>query len=102
MKVSFVKRIVGMPGETIQVIDGVVYVTDKSGNITQLRDDFVTNGTPTGNFGPYTVPLGSYFVMGDNRNDSWDSRFWDKKYVEKSKILGKVKFRYFPKPSKIE
>lgn len=98
----FVKRIVGMPGETIQVIDGVVYVTDKSGNTTQLRDNFVTNGTPTGNFGPYTVPLGSYFVMGDNRNDSWDSRFWDKKYVEKSKILGKVKFKYFPKPSKIE
>ena len=98
----FVKRIVGMPGETIQVVDGVVYVTDKTGNTTQLRDDFVTNGTPKGDFGPYTVPLNSYFVMGDNRNDSWDSRYWNKKYVEKSKILGKVKFRYYPEPSKIE
>ena len=53
-------------------------------------------------FGPYTVPLGSYFVMGDNRNDSWDARYWKKKNVEKKKIIGKVKFRYFPNPSEIK
>ncbi len=98
----FVKRIIGMPGETVQIVDGIVYVTDSNGSISKIRDDFVTNCVPDGNFGPYTVPLGSYFVMGDNRNDSWDSRYWDKKCVEKSKILGKVKFRYYPKPSKIE
>ena len=40
--------------------------------------------------------------MGDNRNDSWDARYWKKKNVEKKKIIGKVKFRYFPNPSKIE
>ncbi len=99
---TFVKRIIGMPGETVQVIDGKVYVTDTSGKTSELRDDFVTNCTPEGNFGPYTVPLDSYFVMGDNRNDSWDSRFWDHKCVAKDKIIGKVKFRYFPKPTKIE
>lgn len=98
----FVKRIIGLPGETIEVKDGIVYITDKNGNTSTARTDFITNCVPTGNFGPYTVPLGSYFVMGDNRNDSWDSRYWDNKTVKKEKIIGKVKFRYFPNPSKIE
>ena len=98
----FVKRIIGMPGETINIKNGIVYITDASGNTTEARSDFVTNCVPTGDFGPYTVPLGSYFVMGDNRNDSWDARYWKKKNVEKKKIIGKVKFRYFPNPSKIE
>lgn len=98
----FVKRIIGMPGETINIKNGIVYITDANGNTTEARSDFVTNCVPTGDFGPYTVPLGSYFVMGDNRNDSWDARYWKKKNVEKKKIIGKVKFRYFPNPSKIE
>ncbi len=98
----FVKRIIGMPGETINIKNGIVYITDANGNTTEARSDFVTNCVPTGDFGPYTVPLGSYFVMGDNRNDSWDARYWKKKNVEKKKIIGKVKFRYFPNPSKIK
>lgn len=98
----FVKRIIGMPGETINIKNGIVYITDASGNTTEARSDFVTNCVPTGDFGPYTVPLGSYFVMGDNRNDSWDARYWKKKNVEKKKIIGKVKFRYFPNPSEIK
>lgn len=98
----FVKRIIGMPGETINIKNGIVYITDVNGNTAEARSDFVTNCVPTGDFGPYTVPLGSYFVMGDNRNDSWDARYWKKKNVEKKKIIGKVKFRYFPNPSKIE
>ena len=98
----FVKRIIGMPGETINIKNGIVYITDASGNTTEARSDFVTNCVPTGDFGPYTVQLGSYFVMGDNRNDSWDARYWKKKNVEKKKIIGKVKFRYFPNPSEIK
>ena len=98
----FVKRIIGMPGETINIKNGIVYITDASGNTTEARSDFVTNCVPTGDFGPYTVPLGSYFVMGDNRNDSWDARYWKKKNVEKKKIIGKVRFRYFPNPSEIK
>ena len=98
----FVKRIIGMPGETINIKNGIVYITDANGNTAEARSDFVTNCVPTGDFGPYTVPLGSYFVMGDNRNDSWDARYWKKKNVEKKKIIGKVKFRYFPNPSEIE
>lgn len=98
----FVKRIIGMPGETINIKNGIVYITDANGNTAEARSDFVTNCVPTGDFGPYTVPLGSYFVMGDNRNDSWDARYWKKKNVEKKKIIGKVKFRYFPNPSEIK
>ena len=98
----FAKRIIALPGETIEVKNGIVYITDKNGNKSTARTDFITNCIPTGNFGPYTVPLGSYFVMGDNRNDSWDSRYWDNKTVKTGKIIGKVKFRYFPNPGKIE
>lgn len=79
----FAKRIIALPGETIEVKNGIVYITDKNGNKSTARTDFITNCIPTGNFGPYTIPLGSYFVMGDNRNDSWDSRYWDNKTVKK-------------------
>ncbi len=98
----FAKRIIALPGETVEIKNGIVYITDRNGNESTARTDFITNCIPTGNFGPYTVPLGSYFVMGDNRNDSWDSRYWDNKTVKREKIIGKVKFRYFPNPGKIE
>ncbi|WP_418400991.1 S26 family signal peptidase, partial [Anaerotignum lactatifermentans] len=48
-----------------------------------------------GDFGPYHVPEGCYFMMGDNRNKSLDARFWENTYVEKDAILGKVVLRYY-------
>ena len=54
-----------------------------------------------GTFGPYVVPEDSYFMMGDNRNYSADSRFWINTYVKKDKIMGKAAFRYYPKIGKI-
>lgn len=98
----YVKRVIGLPGETVQVVNGVVYVTKTDGETIQLDDSFVTNGTPEGDFGPFEVPADSYFMMGDNRNSSWDSRFWNNKFVNKEKILGKVKFKYYPSFGKIE
>lgn len=95
-KQFFVKRIVGLPGETVEVVNGIVYVTKTDGSTIQLDDDFVTNCTPTGDFGPFVVPEDCYFMMGDNRNTSNDSRFWKDKYVHKDKIIGKVKFKYYP------
>jgi signal peptidase I len=93
----FVKRIIGLPGETVEIVNGVVYVTDKNGNTQQLIDDFVTACTPTGDYGPYNVPEDSYFVLGDNRESSHDSRAWETtNYVHKDLIVGKVKFRYYP------
>ncbi len=98
----FVKRIIGLPGETVNIINGIVYVTDKNGNTEKLRDDFVTNEVPVGDYGPFTVPEGSYFCLGDNRNHSEDSRFWKNKYVDEDLIIGMVKFRYYPSIGKIE
>ncbi len=102
-KEYYVKRIIGLPGETVQIVNGIVYVTDKDGQTTQLRDDFVNVEKPTGDFGPFVVPEDSYFVMGDNRNNSFDSRFWETtNYVSKDKIIGKVMFRYSPTIGKVE
>lgn len=97
-----VKRIIGLPGETVQIVNGVVYVTKTDGEIIQLDDSFVTNCDPVGDFGPVTVPENSYFTLGDNRNNSIDSRFWKNKFVKREKIIGKVLFRYYPKISAIE
>lgn len=98
----FVKRVIGLPGETVNIVNGIVYVTKTDGTTIQLDDSFVTNCVPVGNFGPYVVPEDSYFVLGDNRNNSQDSRYWNNKYVKKDKIIGKVLFRYYPTISSIK
>lgn len=91
-KELFIKRVIGLPGEKVEIIDGKVYINDSE---TPLEEPYV-NGVPVGTFGPYEVPADSYFMMGDNRNNSADSRFWRNSYVHKSKILGKAWFRYYP------
>lgn len=98
----FVKRVIGLPGETVEIVNGIVYVTKVDGETIQLDDSFVTKCIPEGDYGPYNVPENSYFMLGDNRNSSKDSRLWNNKFVSKDKILGKVMFRYFPSIDKIE
>lgn len=98
----YVKRVIGLPGETVQIVDGVVYVTKTDGETIQLEDEFVTTEEPIGNYGPYTVPENSYFMLGDNRNHSKDSRFWLNPYVSKDKIIGKVLFKYYPGIEKLD
>ena len=88
----FIKRVIGLPGETVEIIDGKVYI---DGSETPLDDSF-TPETPTGNYGPYTVPEGCYFMLGDNRNNSRDSRYWEHTFVTRDEILGKAVFRYWP------
>ena len=87
----YVKRIIGLPGETVIIRDGLVFIDDSP---TPLRDDFVFI-PPTGNYGPFEVPSGSYFVLGDNRNNSEDSRFWENPFVRRQAILGRAIFRYW-------
>ncbi len=96
--ILYIKRIIGLPGETVEVKSGNVYINNSK---KPLDDSFTTKKT-IGNFGPYTVPEGSYFVMGDNRNDSNDSRFWKNTYVKFEQILGKAVFRYYPRFKKIK
>ena len=88
----FIKRVIGLPGETVEIRDGKVYI---DGSHTPLDDSF-TPETPVGDYGPYEVPEDCYFMLGDNRNYSKDSRFWQNTYVEEDKILGKAVLKYFP------
>lgn len=93
----YVKRVIGLPGEIVNISDGDVYVTKTDGKTEKLRDDFITACDPIGSFGPYEVPEDSYFVLGDNRNNSQDSRYWaTTNYVKKDLAVGKVIFRYSP------
>ena len=89
---DLIKRVIGLPGETVTIRDGKVYINDST---EPLRDDFCPE-TPVGDFGPYEVPEGCYFMLGDNRNVSKDSRYWLNPYVEKDKIIGKAFLRYWP------
>ena len=94
----FIKRVIGLPGETVTIKDGKVYINDSE---EPLDECFVAE-TRVGYFGPYKVPEGSYFMLGDNRNHSRDSRYWINSFVEKDKILGKAVLRYFPSPKLIK
>jgi signal peptidase I len=90
---DFIKRVVGKPGDVIEVRDKKFYRNGESLNeeYIQNTDDRVADSRD--NFGPYTVPEGSYFVLGDNRDESYDSRFWG--VVEREKILGKAWIIYW-------
>ena len=88
----FIKRIIGLPGETVEIRDGHIYI---NGSDTPL-EDVETKEPMEGSFGPYTVPEDCYFVMGDNRNNSRDSRYWEHTFVTEDEILGKAVFRYWP------
>ena len=88
----FIKRIIGLPGETVEIHDGNIYI---NGSDTPLEDVDIKEPME-GSFGPYTVPEGCYFVMGDNRNNSRDSRYWENTFVSEDEILGKAVLRYWP------
>ena len=94
----FIKRIIGLPGETVEIREGKVYIDDSEKSL----DDSFCPEQPLGDFGPYTVPEDSYFMLGDNRNYSKDSRFWNNKYVSEDLIVGKALIRYFPSIKKID
>lgn len=87
----YIKRVIGLPGETVVVCDGSVYADG-----VRLDDSFVKNPMNTKGDGTYVVPDGCYFVMGDNRNQSDDSRFWTEKYVPVENVEGRAKFIIFP------
>ena len=88
---DFVKRVIGLPGDRVRLKDGVVYVGDRS-----LSEKGYTIKPDFGNYGPVIVPASQYFVLGDNRNNSEDSRFFG--YVPRANIIGRAVFVYWPPP----
>jgi signal peptidase I len=86
----FVKRVIAQESDTVRIVDGKVYVND-----LPLHDDYVPEDYRShDDWGPTVVPQGYYFVMGDHRNNSSDSRNWGP--VPKKYIVGKVKVRWWP------
>ena len=100
----YVKRIIGLPGDKVEIKKGKVYINDSD---TPLEEPYL-NGTPKKmNFGPYYVPEDCYFCLGDNRNNSLDSRYWDNpidpetnpdrfRFVHKSAIYAKAALKLPP------
>ncbi|MGJ3244765.1 MAG: signal peptidase I [Elainellaceae cyanobacterium] len=85
---AFIKRIIGLPGETIEVRGGRVYV-----NGQPIRENYIFD-EPEYRWGPETVPESSYLVLGDNRNNSYDSHFWG--FVPRENIIGRAAVRFWP------
>jgi signal peptidase I len=96
---DLVKRVIGLPGETLSLKDGHVYVNGKELSETWLpkvdQGQTSEQGDPPYNLGhAYKVPSGEYFLMGDNRTESCDSRYWGP--IPKSLIVGRVVVRVWP------
>jgi signal peptidase I len=93
---DFIKRVIGTEGETVQILDSKIYINSK-----QIKDPwghFAKKGLPEyfqaiENFGPIVVPKDSLFFLGDNRDNSQDSRFWG--FVHVNAVLGKAFIIYF-------
>ncbi len=93
---TYIKRIIGLPGEKLEIIDGIVVINDK-----ELNEPFIKTVIKD-NYGPIYIPKDCYFVLGDNRADSYDSRYWINTYIHKNQIIAKALLVYYPSIYKIQ
>ena len=107
--IYYVKRLIGLPGETVDIVAGKVYI---NGSSEPLEEPYLKEEPEPEQSMHFEVPEDSYFFLGDNRNNSLDARYWelvamrdpdsdperDYTFVKRDKLVAKVLFRYFPNP----
>lgn len=93
-KTFFVKRIIGLPGETVTIDNGIVAITSTTGSTSILKDDFIDQKNKIGDSSKTVLLNDEYFVMGDNRAQSSDSRSWGP--LPKDLIVGRAFARLYP------
>jgi signal peptidase I len=93
-EIPYIKRVIGLPGDTVEIKDGTVSI-----NGTPINEPYILQEPPQNNkdYGPTVLSDDEYFVLGDNRNNSSDSRSWGP--IKRNDIIGKAWFIYWP-PSK--
>jgi signal peptidase I len=98
---EFVKRIIGLPHDKVEIVNKRVLINDQpiqEPYIQHISEEiFPQESSPRDNFGPVVVPSDSIFLLGDNRDSSLDSRFWENRYVKIHDIAGKPLYLYWAK-----